>query len=247
MKHSGTLQNASGWAHDIRTRLNILLGAVSMMETGKMSCEQIAEYASIMRGNVMAMLHMMDQLMDAEDGKAKDATLQDLRVEGLLRRAVGAARPYARERGVELLCDIDNSLTARCNAQLLDRVVYNLLSNAIKCTEPGGFVHLSAQMMDGTLNINVSDTGRGFMRDDLVRVQDHMDQGLYGGRGLRIVHSLMAAMEGRVALDSEEGRGTTFYLYLQGGTAADASDAADVSDAADIEAAGRAGSGYVSM
>lgn len=201
-----------GLCHDIRTHLNILLGAASVMGTGRMAREQVIDYAAVIRHNALAMLRMVNHLL-AED-ESSTVLSANAQIDGLLCEIAQGVAPYAAEKQIELLHDIQTPLYALCDPEMLERVLYNLLSNGIQSTGPQGIVHLSAQEREGCVEILVSDTGSGFTREQLEQLcSPHT--GVGNGRGLRLVKKLVAAMNARFECSSEEGVGTTFYLYLQ--------------------------------
>lgn len=216
---AGSQDVASGWGHDIRTHLNILLGAIGMIETEKLSPEKMKEYFAMIRQNALAMLRLLNHVLDAEgmcEGECQNAspTLQDLQIDGLLTGVAETIRPLADSRHLEILHDIAGPLHALCNAEALERVLYNLLSNAIKFTEPGGFVYFSAKASGETIEINVADTGCGLTPLQQRQLRGDPSQAVGHGMGLRLVKTLVASMAGSLSCTSREHVGTTFYLRL---------------------------------
>lgn len=211
MQERAVMQDAKGLGHDIRTHLNILLGAVNIMECGRMTEEQIREYAAMIRHNVLAMLRMVNRLLVENK---MEAVLVDARIDAQLLGIISCVESFAHERQVELVSDVEAQIYARCDPEMLERVLYNLLSNAIKSTDPGGVVYLSARMGEGQVRINVADTGCGFTKEQLAMVLSDEDEGVGSGCGLRVVKALMRLMHGSMECTSHENVGTTFYLYL---------------------------------
>lgn len=213
----GTPGTISGWRHDIRTHLNVLLGAITMMETGRLTEAQLKEYTEIIRTNVLAMLRIVNCLLDQDEEKdpeyIESAKFVDMQVDGLLLSLVESIKPYAMQHELELLYDIESPLLTRCDWELLERVLYNLLTNAVNATGPRGFVYLSAHKKSEFIQINIADTGCGITKEQQMQINGEGEiQGR--GLGLKIAKKLMRMMQGDIVCISKENVGTTFSLRL---------------------------------
>ncbi len=100
----------------------------------------------------------------------------------------------------------------------------NLIHNALKFTPSGGSVRVQAACVDGSVVVNVSDTGAGIAAEDLPRIferfykADRARSGAGTGLGLAIVKHTVEAHGGAVAVESAEGRGATFTISLPAAT-----------------------------
>jgi signal transduction histidine kinase len=140
--------------------------------------------------------------------------------------------PLAREKSIGLEL-VGSSAVANADRMLVARIVQNLVSNAIKYTRPGGRVLVGVRSRGARLRLDVIDSGIGFNRDqqgllfaEFSRLEQgaRMAQGL--GLGLSIVERLVAAMGLTLDLESIEGKGSRFSLYLPRGTLVHAAPAA---------------------
>src|SRR5690606_19828286 len=138
----------------------------------------------------------------------------------LLRKIEVEFAPMARERDISLRI-VPSALTLLADRTLVGRIVQNLVSNAIKYTPPGGKVLVGVRRRGNRLRLDVVDTGIGFNRDqhrlvfaEFSRLERgaRMAQGL--GLGLSIVQRLVTALGLTLELDSREGRGSRFSIYL---------------------------------
>jgi two-component system phosphate regulon sensor histidine kinase PhoR len=130
----------------------------------------------------------------------------------------------ARERhpDVDIESDIDEEAAAPIDAEAVKMAVTNLLTNAIKYAEPPFVVRLCQR--DGGVRIEVSDTGPGLSKRDQKRIfrpferaDDRLSEATEGsGIGLSLVSHVARSHRGRAGVDSELGRGSTFYLWLPG-------------------------------
>jgi signal transduction histidine kinase len=100
-------------------------------------------------------------------------------------------------------------------------VIFNLLSNAVKFTPAGGAVGVSAEQVNGEVRVSVTDTGPGIAIEDHERIFEEfqqtdagVEQGDGTGLGLALSKRLIELHGGRVWVDSELGKGSTFVFTL---------------------------------
>jgi len=104
----------------------------------------------------------------------------------------------------------------------IDQVISNLIDNAIKYTPSGGKVEVKVEDNEKTVKVSVKDTGIGIAKEDLPRIFERFYRGeksrnlsLGGiGLGLSIVKHIVEAHGGKVGVESEIGKGSTFYFTL---------------------------------
>jgi len=121
---------------------------------------------------------------------------------------------------VELPKDMPHAVQA--DGALLHQAVYNLVENAIKYTPEGGQVTVSAHSEAGQLVFEISDSGIGIMQEDMPRLFEKFYRGSqrearaqHGtGLGLAIVRSIAERHGGKVWVESEPGKGSTFHLQI---------------------------------
>jgi signal transduction histidine kinase len=102
------------------------------------------------------------------------------------------------------------------------QVVFNLLSNAVKFTPQGGHIDVSTQQVNGEVLVAVADTGPGISPDDRERIFEEFQQAADAdgeqregtGLGLALSKSLVELHGGRIWVDSEPGKGSTFTFTL---------------------------------
>jgi signal transduction histidine kinase len=100
-------------------------------------------------------------------------------------------------------------------------VIFNLLANAVEFTPPGGVVDVTASQVNGEVRVSVADTGPGIAADDHERIFEEfrqtdagVEQGEGTGLGLALSRRLVELHGGRIWVDSELGRGSTFVFAL---------------------------------
>jgi len=108
------------------------------------------------------------------------------------------------------------------NKDALERVFANLVSNAIRYNRPGGWVTISEEISGENVRVEVSDSGVGIPEADIPRLFDLFYRGSYArrekmdgvGLGLSIVRRIVELHHGKIWVESEEGKGSTFYVLL---------------------------------
>jgi two-component system phosphate regulon sensor histidine kinase PhoR len=140
----------------------------------------------------------------------------------ILARAIQACENKAEAKKIRLELDCREDLKGRVNPALLEQAVVNLIDNAINYTEEGKSVTIRAREGEQEILIQVEDHGSGIERKHLdriferfYRVDKSRSRKLGGtGLGLSIVKHIMEAHGGRVSVESQPGRGSTFTLHL---------------------------------
>lgn len=208
-------------SHDLLQPLNAArLYTSTLIEQAKST--GLAELANSIEASLTAVEDIMGALLDISriDSGALKPAPAPVAGRDLLKRIEVEFGPMARERNVALRIVGTNS-SVMADRMLVGRIVQNLVSNAIKYTQPGGKVLVGLRRRGNRMRLDVIDTGIGFNRDqhkllfaEFSRLERgaRMAQGL--GLGLSIVQRLVTAMGLTLELDSKEGRGSRFSLYL---------------------------------
>lgn len=208
-------------SHDLLQPLNAArLYTSTLIERAKSTA--FAELATSIEASLTAVEEIMSALLDISriDSGALKPAPAPVAAQDLLRKAEVEFAPLAREHDVTLRI-VKTATTVMADRSLVGRIVQNLVSNAIKYTPAGGKVLVGLRRRGNRLRLDVIDTGIGFNRDQhrLVFAEfsrldraARMAQGL--GLGLSIVQRLVTAMDLTLELDSKEGRGSRFSLYL---------------------------------
>jgi signal transduction histidine kinase/CheY-like chemotaxis protein len=221
-------------SHEIRTPMNGVMGMIELAMDCQPSSEQ-EEYLTLARSSADTLLTVINDILDFSKIEAGKLELDpsDVNLHNLLEDSLRAFVPRAAEKGIELLCDIAPEVPrlVRADAIRLRQVIVNLLGNAVKFTTQGEICLRVALESGGAadhplqLHFTVRDTGIGIPREKQKLVFEAFAQcdgtttRTYGGTGLGLSISsrLVHLMGGRIWVDSEPGKGSSFHFTAEAG------------------------------
>ena len=223
-------------SHEIRTPMNGIIGMAQLLAQTELRPHQ-RDYLATMNESAHILLRLLNDILDFSKIEAGKLELEclDFRISDCVARATQMLVLRAAEKRLEIACrvapDIPDHL--RGDSGRLQQVLVNLLGNAVKFTELGEIlVNVNMESVTSEtirLRISVSDTGIGIPPDKLDHIFRPFEQAessttrRFGGTGLGLTISqqLVSMMHGRIWIDSEVGRGSTFHFTAEFGIAAD--------------------------
>ncbi len=216
-------------SHEIRTPMNAILGFSDLLSTDEYSSEEKMEFIEMIKSSGRLLLNLINDIIDISKIEAGELKIQpsEFKLQELMDEMLQAFKQQMDRNGksqVKLILSNREELqnTSITTDRLrLQQVLTNLLSNAMKFTREG-------EIEFGVLNISnsfeffVKDTGIGIPEQKLEVVFERFRQAddshtrLFGGTGLglAITKHLIELLEGKIWVESQEGKGTAFYFTL---------------------------------
>lgn len=215
-------------SHELRTPLTVIKEASSMLQEGIFSQAPAKQddLFMLIKAECERLISSVNRILDFSQMEAGKMSFcfQDLAILPLIEGSVSKLSPLARKKKIDIIHEIPQNVPLlKIDRQRIEQVFENLLSNAVKYTQEGGRIVLSANnnTENHTVEISVSDNGRGIPENGLTQVFDkfkRVDDGrgavMGTGLGLAIVRHIINAHGGRIWVKSKEGEGSTFTFSL---------------------------------
>ncbi len=215
-------------SHELRTPVAAVRAVVGALQSGAMDDpEAAARFIGNLDSEIERLSLLLENLLDLselESGKT-DLVRTIVPLRPLVEEAVRDLRSSAEVGGLSVSVSLRNDLTALVDRRQFKQVMVNLLDNAIKYTPSGGSIEIFGREADDFVSVSMRDTGLGIPLQDLDRIFERFyrvdkarSRKLGGtGLGLAIVRNIVEAHGGRVKVESEVGKGSTFTIVLPKG------------------------------
>ncbi len=228
LKHADAVRRdfVANASHELRTPLTAIRGFAETLLDGALSDERTARrFVGNIVENAKRLQSLVDDLLELSRAESPDSAVELVEVDvahvaalvlqGVEGRAVDKRQQLALEGAGDTILALGDS-------RALDQVLLNLIDNAIKYTPEGGRITVRLRQADGEVVIEVVDNGPGIPRAHQDRIFERfyrVDKGrarAQGGTGLglAIVRHLVQRMQGRIAVESKVGQGSTFRVVL---------------------------------
>jgi PAS domain S-box-containing protein len=212
-------------SHELRTPLHSMAGWLSLLRTAELAPERRERALATIARNVESQARLIDDLLDVSRILAGKMRLEvvPLDLHGVIEAALETVRPAAEAKAIRLNVTLATGCVVMGDPGRLQQVVWNLLSNALKFTPKGGRVQVLLTGNDSSVELAVSDTGKGIATEFLPFVFERFRQESGGasrvhgglGLGLAIVRQIAELHGGTVRVESAgEGLGASFSVRL---------------------------------
>jgi len=214
-------------SHEIKTPITAIKGFVETLRDGAMQSPQDAErFLGIIQNHVLRLESLVEDLLSLsrieEETEKEEIILEEKPLKEVLAGALQLCQVKAEPKQISMELSCSDDVAARINSSLLEQAVVNLLDNAVKYSEQGKTIRVQTEATPQEILIRVRDEGYGIEKQHLerlferfYRVDKARSRKLGGtGLGLAIVKHIMEAHGGRVSVESQLGRGSTFTLHL---------------------------------
>jgi len=213
-------------SHELRTPLTTIKGYVETLLEGALKEEVASQFVQVIKRHTDRLTKIVEDLLMLSKIESKEFQLkmEVISLRDLIDDVIDFVKEPAEKKKISISQSaIPPSLAVEADRNYLEQISINLLDNAIKYTPEGGRITISVIEKDQReVLVSVQDTGIGIPKEDLPRIFERfyrVDKGrsqeLGGtGLGLSIVKHLVQAHGGKVWVDSQPGKGSTFYFTL---------------------------------
>lgn len=213
-------------SHDLRNPLAAIIATLELSLDGSLGelNENQQQFLSNAMNDSRRMLEMLNDFLDGYKYEAVELKLEktSFDISQLVARLVADFSPLAREKSIDLLEESPGAILVTADETKLARVVSNLLSNALKFTPKGGRILVRVKEAGEYIEVSVADNGEGIAKEDLAKVFEkfyQVEKRRRGrktgtGLGLSLCKKLVEAHQGRIWVESQPGKGSTFIFTL---------------------------------
>ena len=220
-EESNRLKSAflANMSHEIRTPLNAIVGFSGILASTDEE-EEKQEYVSIIENNNTLLLQLISDILDLSKIEAGTLEFQysNIDLNKMLNELTSSLQLKIKSEKVQLTCHpAEENCFIHTEKNRLSQLLINLISNAIKFTTEG-YIRFGYELRGKEIYFYVSDTGCGIPKDKQKSIfgrfvkLNSFEQGT--GLGLSICQTLVEHMGGTIGVDSEEGKGSTFWFTL---------------------------------
>ncbi len=213
-----------GLAHDLRSPLFAVLGYLQLIQrqAGPASESKVGEYVALAQEAASRLNQLVDEFLHNTSNGPRFLPFEPRTIElsDLFKDLEHTFYVLAAPKTIHLSFDHPSDASIWADPKLLRRVLENLISNAVKFTPPGGSIKVSVRSNSTRFLFEVADTGRGIPRESISRIferfhqvrPDDRSQGY--GLGLAVAKLIVEGHRGKIEVDSELDRGSTFRFWI---------------------------------
>lgn len=205
----------SAIVHDLRTPMNNIYGFVDLM-CEEEDPESRTEFAEIINQQIKTLTNMTTDVLDFAKGKS-NVLLRKFPVDKLVKEFVRFFENDVKNRGYKFDWNIDVTAMIYVDTDKIKRVFMNIMKNSLEAMTKGGTFTLKASEVNGEVQFLLSDSGKGIPEEIKDKLFDSfVTSGKEGGTGLglAIAKKVVEEHKGRIEVESEVGKGTTFKIFI---------------------------------
>ncbi|OWV20249.1 hypothetical protein B7990_03515 [Fibrobacter sp. UWB4] len=221
----------SNMSHEIRTPMNAIIGLDSLALHEENISPKMRDYLEKIGSSAEHLLSLINEILDMSRIESGRMTIrnEEFSFSKLLEQVNTIFNGQCEEKGLKYSCNVGRQLDSYYigDGIKIRQVLINILGNAVKFTPKGGSINFSIEKTakfdkNSTLTFKISDTGIGMSKEYLPKLFEPFSQensgttNKYGssGLGLAITKGIVDMMNGKIEVDSEKGKGTTFTITL---------------------------------
>ncbi|MDK2893116.1 PAS domain S-box protein [Methanohalophilus sp.] len=215
-------------SHELRTPLNSIIGFSQILDAekfGKLNKKQKRYVNNICKSGVH-LLQIINSILDIariEASKVVNLQYSSFDINSVIDEVISILYPLTSKKSINIYVENKNNIyTAIADKQIFKQILYNLINNAIKFTDEGGIVKVIVSNVDSMLQVSVVDNGIGIPEEELENIFlpfkqiEHYYKRRHDGigLGLSIVKKNVELHGGKIWVESEVGKGSTFTFRI---------------------------------
>ncbi len=209
-------------SHDLKAPINNIEGLISVLENGSKFSKETYETIHLMRESVNKLKSNINDLSTIakieKEGNEKNVRVE---LEELFEDVKFNLKEEIKKSDAFISADFSHTPTIKFSRKNLRSILYNLLSNAIKFKVPDkkAEIYLSTEKINGYILLKVTDNGLGIKEEDkekVLAIYQRLHHNIEGsGVGMNIVKRIVDNNGGKIEIESEVGKGSSFNIYLK--------------------------------
>ncbi len=210
-------------SHEFRSPLNSLKGALSLVQHGVITQEELANLSKDITDKINNTSIFLDNLLNWARSQMQgiEVKKQQIHLNKLIKSNIDLLKPQADKKFVEIINNVPDDFTIHADRDMINLIIRNLISNAIKFSLENGEIEISVKKENGMAVIQVKDNGVGIPEKNLKRLFDLDTITTVGtanekgtGLGLMISKNFVEAQGGNIHVKSKEREGSTFSFTI---------------------------------
>lgn len=212
----------SNVSHELKTPIASMQGFAKLLKDENISKEEKEEYIEIILEETTRLSNLSSNIMKLSKFENQKIIINksNYRLDEQIRKAIIMLETEIDEKNLEIELK-SQPITINEDKDLIMEIWINLLNNAIKYTNKNGKITININENNEFVNVIIKDNGIGIPKDKQQRIfekfyqaeKSHSNQG--NGLGLSIVKRIIELIDGKITFSSEEGKGTTFNVYIR--------------------------------
>jgi two-component system, sensor histidine kinase and response regulator len=210
--------------HDLRSPFATLQGALPLLEGGEFTPEETAEVLGSVKKMMNTSMDMLENLLQWARAEMQHSKPQpeEIEVRKVAQSKINLYCEIAKQKQITLVNEVQPDVKAFADLNQVFLIIRNLLGNAIKFTPVGGQITLSSKQVSNFIEVAIADNGIGMNEETRRKIFNkdstfttHGTAGEKGtGLGLMLCKEFTESNGGKIWVESEQGKGTTFYFTL---------------------------------
>jgi signal transduction histidine kinase/class 3 adenylate cyclase/CheY-like chemotaxis protein len=211
-------------SHELRTPLTLIIGTLADSD----DISRLRRSIDIASRNARRLYRLVNQLLDFQKIAISKISLRsevvnlESFVRGMEQYVTESCRNLGYSFELSIQPNVSKGFYVQAQMDALEKILFNYFGNALKFTPKGGKISIRLEVLENFVRVTVKDTGCGISRDQqdrlfrlFVQIEGPHQQHKQGtGLGLALVKELVELMQGRVGVDSEEGKGSSFWFEI---------------------------------